>query len=546
MSSLSKEEYLKRYLSGDVAKDKKKKKKKTAPATKKANVRIIDDDVDLKSYQPSTATVEDLEDEAPTVAEFIDERPEHVRRLEEYRQAGRWKVMGKDKDENDIASRDYGVISSGNRTSAKGSANHTRQRHDSDSDPSPPRRGGRHDSDADPSPPRRRRHDSDSDHSPPRRKRHDSDSDHSPPRKLNSDSKHKPTGTNRNADNHDRSVQKSGFESAQSPTRRKRHDSDSDPSPPRRMRHDSDSDRSPPRKRRHDSDSDQSPPRKQNSVSSSNARKNKKQRQDSDSDQSPARRKRDHDSDQSPPRRKRDSDSDQSPPRRRQKGGDSDQSPPQRTDKSAGKDSAKPSKTLGGAKAGLSSAAEMKREAEKLKKREEVMFAKIEKEALGREAKTVFRDKSGKRRDLAAEREKEEEDAKKQAEQDKKYKEWGQGLKQKEMKEQNLQEYVHEISKPLARYKDDEDLDRIMREMDREGDPMAKFMKKKNTNKDNSANEKPRYRGPPPPPNRFGIQPGYRWDGVDRSNGFEKQIYAKMAEKKAVKEHAYKWSTEDM
>jgi hypothetical protein len=58
--------------------------------------------------------------------------------------------------------------------------------------------------------------------------------------------------------------------------------------------------------------------------------------------------------------------------------------------------------------------------------------------------------------------------------------------------------------------------------------------------------EYPIYKGPLPPPNRYGIRPGYRWDGVDRSNGFEKKIYAQIAAKKARETDAYKWSTEDM
>jgi len=36
---------------------------------------------------------------------------------------------------------------------------------------------------------------------------------------------------------------------------------------------------------------------------------------------------------------------------------------------------------------------------------------------------------------------------------------------------------LHEMSKPLARYKDDDDLDTHLRNQDRDGDPMLKFIK---------------------------------------------------------------------
>ncbi len=51
---------------------------------------------------------------------------------------------------------------------------------------------------------------------------------------------------------------------------------------------------------------------------------------------------------------------------------------------------------------------------------------------------------------------------------------------------------------------------------------------------------------PPAPASRFNVAPGYRWDGVDRSNGFEKMAFAKKVASMASTDDAYKWSTEDM
>lgn len=52
-------------------------------------------------------------------------------------------------------------------------------------------------------------------------------------------------------------------------------------------------------------------------------------------------------------------------------------------------------------------------------------------------------------------------------------------LKQVEDHEEKLKDDLYEMSKPLARYADDADLDKALREQEKEGDPMLEYIKKK-------------------------------------------------------------------
>jgi len=48
------------------------------------------------------------------------------------------------------------------------------------------------------------------------------------------------------------------------------------------------------------------------------------------------------------------------------------------------------------------------------------------------------------------------------------------------------------------------------------------------------------------PPNRFGIRPGYQWDGVDRSNHYEATLFTRINEQSAQEEMALRIAQEDM
>ncbi|KAK1336372.1 hypothetical protein QTO34_004178 [Cnephaeus nilssonii] len=470
-----------------------------------------------------------------------------------------------------------------------------RVRHDSP-DPSPPRRV-RHDS-PDPSllrkhyhpsgvSPRRARHDT-PDPSPPRRAHHSS-SDISPQRKARNSSPDT-SQPRRTLDSLDTSkLRRARHDSPDSPPNvphalhrtksskaperafsktspHRKGPGPSHPSVPKNSKYECDSGLSPPRKRQakfhygnkqHESKGSSpshrkfhtsSSPRKYQSHTLGSSSYPGDSRKTSDSDLSPPRKKpssrpQGSDSDLSPPRNRpgrHSSDSDLSPPRRkrRAKSSDSDLSPPRRT-QPLGK---KAAHMYSGAKTGLV-LTDIQREQQELQERDQETMAF---EAEFQYAETVFRDKSGRKRNLKLERLEQRRRAEKDSERDELYAQWGKGLVQSRQQQQNVEDAIKEMQKPLARYIDDEDLDRMLREQEREGDPMANFIKKNKAKENKDKKVRPRYSGPAPPPNRFNIWPGYRWDGVDRSNGFEQKRFARLASKKAVEELAYKWSVEDM
>lgn len=181
------------------------------------------------------------------------------------------------------------------------------------------------------------------------------------------------------------------------------------------------------------------------------------------------------------------------------------------------------------------------------------------------EEQTIYRDKSGRKIDTKAERAELARQRRAEVEKEMQKMEWGKGLVQREDKERRQRELEDMASKPMARYADDDDMNDEMRDRDRWNDPAAAFLTEKKGKTKSKAPQRPKYSGPMPAPNRFGILPGYRyvskpsspwqgmlsfvvrsWDGVDRSIGFERDLMQAGNLKKIQAAQARVFSTEDM
>ncbi|RKP33280.1 Pre-mRNA-splicing factor of RES complex-domain-containing protein, partial [Dimargaris cristalligena] len=159
----------------------------------------------------------------------------------------------------------------------------------------------------------------------------------------------------------------------------------------------------------------------------------------------------------------------------------------------------------------------------------------------GQQAATVYRSRTGRVQDpaeLASEaRAKQARETARQQQQ----KEWNRGVVQNRERRAAAQRFTEESQLPLARYKDDQAYNAELRDQSRWNDPAAAFMAKKGKQK----TRRPVYEGPPGLSNRFNIKPGFRWDGVDRSNGFEKEYFLRQNSRIASAAKDYAYSTED-
>jgi len=174
----------------------------------------------------------------------------------------------------------------------------------------------------------------------------------------------------------------------------------------------------------------------------------------------------------------------------------------------------------------------------------------------GQGAAVVHRDAQGRVIDHAAEAERRFAEMKRTVAHEERLKrEWNTGAADMQRAADRAAYVEHEAAKGVTRYADDADLQEHLKARVRADDPMLQVAQRaaaaagvrlEAAAAPASRGGKPLYKGPPPPPNRFNIPPGYRWDGVDRGNGWERRVLLAAAAAQDNSTSAYRARTADM
>jgi pre-mRNA-splicing factor CWC26 len=154
---------------------------------------------------------------------------------------------------------------------------------------------------------------------------------------------------------------------------------------------------------------------------------------------------------------------------------------------------------------------------------------------------TIHRDAKGRKINMDTQKAQQIIQKREQTERDEQRMKWGRGIVQVEEQERLAQRLLNEKGKQLAVFGDDIERNDIMKEKVHWGDAMANTFKR--STKD--AKSRRVYQGACPA-NRFNIKPGYRWDGIDRSNGWEIKLFRSKNLDNLDKKEYHRWATEDM
>jgi pre-mRNA-splicing factor CWC26 len=195
-----------------------------------------------------------------------------------------------------------------------------------------------------------------------------------------------------------------------------------------------------------------------------------------------------------------------------------------------------------GAKAGLQTAAEVAAAMKKKQDEEKRKAEEVAKEMGSAAQETIYRDASGRIINVAMKRaearKKAEDEERKKIEKEKA----ARGDVQNAAAAQRKLQLQDAKTMTVARYANDAELNDELKERGHWNDPASGFLRKKKAGR--SITGKPLFQGAFQP-NRYGIRPGHRWDGVDRGNGFESQWFNSRNKKANIEKLEYQWQQDE-
>ncbi|OAA46283.1 Bud13 [Metarhizium rileyi] len=198
-----------------------------------------------------------------------------------------------------------------------------------------------------------------------------------------------------------------------------------------------------------------------------------------------------------------------------------------------------------GTHAGLQTAASVSRQLQRRQREERKEFEYHGKSV--KEQETVYRDATGRRIDVSLRRAEARKAAVEAEDKAQLAKQALKGAKQVNEAQKRRDELEDAKLLPFSRTAADEGINREMKQQERWNDPMLQFTGDRNCKiraRQPGVRHRPMYAGAAPP-NRYGIKPGHRWDGVDRGIGFEADRFNAINRRDRIKGLDYSWQMDE-